>query len=109
MKLLTDELKASLPTLYAQEEKGWEAVAQVKFFTPWGRSTWLATEFDGHDLFFGWAIVGDSPEGELGYFSLSELERVRGPFGLCIERDLYFQPKPLKDAVADFVRSSGLS
>ena len=31
-------------------------------------------------------------ETEWGYFVLSELESVRGPFGLGIERDLYFDP-----------------
>lgn len=31
-------------------------------------------------------------ENELGYFSLSELESVRGNFGLPIERDQSFTP-----------------
>ena len=33
-------------------------------------------------------------EEEWGYFVLSELESVRGPLGLEIERDLYFEPGP---------------
>jgi hypothetical protein len=49
--------------------------------------TWYATEFDGEDLFFG---LVDGLEKEFGYFSLSELESVDGPFGVGIERDLYF-------------------
>jgi hypothetical protein len=32
---------------------------------------------------------------ELGYFTIAELEEVRGPGGLTIERDLYFEPTPL--------------
>ena len=36
-------------------------------------------------------------EKELGYFSLNELESVRGPLGLGIERDKSFKPKPLKE------------
>ena len=36
-------------------------------------------------------------ELELGYFSLSELQSVRGPWGLPIERDLHFEPKTLKE------------
>ncbi len=32
---------------------------------------------------------------ELGYFSLDELRTVRGPLGLRIERDLWWQPAPL--------------
>ena len=35
-------------------------------------------------------------EDELGYFSLNELENLKGPFGLKVERDLYFQPTDLK-------------
>jgi hypothetical protein len=31
------------------------------------------------------------------YFLLSELESVRGPFGLPIERDLYFWPQYFKE------------
>jgi hypothetical protein len=49
-------------------------------------------QFDGSDLFFG-AVAGI--EFELGYFRLSELEETRGPFGLPIERDLYFKSTPL--------------
>ena len=33
-------------------------------------------------------------ENESGYFRLSELEAARGPLGLAIERDLYFEPTP---------------
>ena len=42
-------------------------------------------------LFFGY-VVGH--EAEWGYFRLSELEVVRGPGGLWIERDLYFNSGP---------------
>ena len=53
-----------------------------------------ASEFDGEDIFFG-LVIG--MEMELGYFSLSELESVRGSLGLPIERDLYFKPKTLQE------------
>jgi hypothetical protein len=36
-------------------------------------------------------------ELELGYFSLKELRKVKGPLGLSVERDLYFEPKSLND------------
>jgi hypothetical protein len=68
-----------------------------KFFTPDSQWTWYVLEFDGEDIFFGY-IVGF--EAELGYFSLSELESVRGPWGLPIERDLYFKPAPLSEVRA---------
>ncbi len=94
MKLLTKELLKKLPDLYSQEEKGLNAVAVVKFFTPDSSWTWYATEFDGEDLFFG---LVDGFEKELGYFRLSELKQVRGKLGLPIERDLYFKPKTLEE------------
>jgi len=58
MKLLTKEILEKLPKLYTQEEKGLEAIAIVKFFTPDSNWTWYATEFDGDDLFFG-LVEGD--------------------------------------------------
>ena len=94
MKLLTAKIKSKLPTLYSQE-KIKDPIVQVKFFTPDSSFTWFATEFDGEDTFFGKVFSNLCPEGELGYFSLSELESIKGPMGLKIERDLYFEPKPL--------------
>jgi hypothetical protein len=32
-----------------------------------------------------------------GYFSLKELQEVKGPIGLPIEKDLYYEPKSLKE------------
>ena len=90
MKLLTAGLRRKLPPLYAVDRGTAEPIAQVKFFTPWTSWTWYAMEFDGEDIFFG---LVDGIELEFGYFSLSELESIRGPGGLRIERDLYFQPQ----------------
>ena len=94
MKLITEEIRKNLPKLYEQDGKGLDAIAYVKFFTPDSNWTWYVTEFDGKDTFFG---LVDGFEKELGYFSLSELENVRGNLGLRVERDLYFQPKTLKE------------
>ena len=97
MKLLTKEIRKKLPALYSQEHLGSKAVAVVKFFTPSSSWTWWATEGseqDGDFVFFG---LVEGHERELGYFSLSELEKVRGPLGLKIERDLYWQPKTLEE------------
>ena len=89
--LLTEALRQSLPSLYATESVD-NPTVHAKFFTPWTSWTWYATEFDGVDVFFG-LVVGH--EVELGYFSLKELESIRGPGGLRIERDLSFKPTPL--------------
>ncbi len=93
MTLLTAEIRRRLPSLYATEEES-DATVQVKLFTPWTSWTWYVIEFDGDDLCFG---LVDGYELELGYFSLSELESIRGPGGLTIERDLTFTPRPLSE------------
>ncbi len=94
MKLLTKALLRKLPPLYSQEEKGMEAVAWVKFFTPASGWTWWASEFDGEDLFFG---LVHGFEKELGYFRLSEIQGVHGVFGLPVERDRHYRPKTLRE------------
>jgi hypothetical protein len=91
MNLLTDEIKHQLPPLYSTEQTP-DPTAWVKFFTPDASWTWYATEFDGEDTFFG--LVQGQDE-ELGYFSLSELQTLQGPFGLRVERDISFKPTPL--------------
>jgi hypothetical protein len=94
MKMLTKELRKKLPALGEGD-----GTAHVKFFTPWTNWTWYATEFDGEDMFFG---LVDGHEKEIGYFTLSELEAVNGPFGLKIERDLYWTPVKVYEAEPEF-------
>jgi Protein of unknown function (DUF2958) len=89
--LLTDELRRTLPPLYATETDA-DPIVQVKFFTPDAQWTWGAIEFDGDDTFFGFV---KGLEDEMGYFSLSELQEIRGHLGLPVERDLSFEPTRL--------------
>jgi hypothetical protein len=96
MQLLTNELRQRLPPLYSSENEA-DPFVICKFFTPDSSWTWYAMEFDGDDTFFGWV---EGLENELGYFSLSELESVRGPLRLAIERDLYFEPCRLSQVKA---------
>jgi hypothetical protein len=92
MKLLTKEILAKLPPIGSQESNP-DPTVVVKFFDPCGSWTWYATEFDpATGEFFG---LVDGFEQELGYFHLAELESVRGPLGLGIERDLHWTPRPL--------------
>ena len=98
MELLTKELREKLPPLGATEKIPLtEKVCIVKFFQPWGSWTWYAVEFDGKDIFFG---LVDGFELEWGSFSLSELKSLEGPFGLAIERDLYFGMPKMEDIPA---------
>ncbi len=94
LELMNDAIREQLPPLYSNEKTGMNAVAPVKYFTPDGGWTWYASEFDGADTFFG---LVSGLEIELGYFSLSELQGVRGSLGLPVERDIYYEPKTLQE------------
>ncbi|MAU13876.1 MAG: hypothetical protein CL607_28925 [Anaerolineaceae bacterium] len=81
-----------IPSLYSTENDGKQAVVSVKYFTPDVNWTGYPTEFHSRDFFFG---LVDVLEVEFGYFSLRELQEVRGALGLPIERDLDFRPQTL--------------
>jgi exonuclease III len=112
MKLLTEEIRRNLPPLYAQDGKGGKAVAYVKFFTPSSSWTWWATEGspikdeNGNEIDFHFFGLVEGQFKELGYFSLKELEEVRGPMGLPIERDLYWQPKALEEIAPEMFKKT---
>lgn len=98
MKLLTKALAKNIPAIYDQDGKGMEATAYVKLFAPWTNWTWYITEMNPETgECFG---LVDGLERELGYFNLKELEAVKGPFGLKIERDRWFDAKPLANCFA---------
>jgi hypothetical protein len=95
MKLLTKDILKKLPAQGSTIGQGKDAIAQVKFFTPDSNWTWYAVEYNPDaKMFFG---LVDGFEKELGYFGLEELEQIRGPMGLNLERDLYFDPVPLRE------------
>lgn len=95
-KLLTSELRKVLPPLYANAklENVDDAVVYVKLFSCYGSGgDWWITEFDGQDLLFGYADLGQG--GEWGYISLSELQSLRVYRGQlqAVERDTCWTPK----------------
>ncbi len=105
MILLTPELRDSL--LANGRLPDVDHVPVVKFFNPVGAATWLATELDADgDTLFGLADLGFGCP-ELGSFSLSEIASVRLPFGLGIERDLYFEAAFPLSVYAEAARKAG--
>jgi len=99
MKLLTKELEKKIPALYATEDIPIkDKVVTAKYFTPWGSYSFFVIE-GGHedDDYIFWGLVTGLYEDELGYSSLKEMESAVGPYGLKMERDLHFTPKPLSD------------
>ena len=97
MKLLTKELEKKIPALYSTDGKTplEDKICYIRFFHPRSSWTWFAVEYDPESkIFFGW-VDGSFPEW--GEFSLEEMESVKDSWGLGIERDLYFTPKPMKN------------
>ena len=91
MELIPQNLLKTIPKLYETEEQNNPIVYIKLFLDGW---TWHITELsiDG-DICFGYVV---SPfESELGYFSLKELETIKGALGLSVERDLSFKPTAL--------------
>lgn len=102
MKLLTKEITDRFAKVGRQEDVK-DPIVIAKFFDPTGSATWFATEYDpAEKMFFGYATLFGlgSPEDEFGYFSLEELESVRGRFGLGIERDRGFTEKPISEIIS---------
>lgn len=95
MKLITSDIvkKIKKYPLYSQDGKGKDAEVIAKFFTPDAQATWLITEADptanGDYEMFGY-ITLNGYDWEWGYVFLSEIQKVRGRFGLPVERDKYF-------------------
>ena len=89
---IPEDMADKIPALYSTEDSE-DPVAVLKFFTPDSSWTWYLTEYDPEQrLAFG-LVIGH--ERELGYFSFTELEVLRGPRGLPVERDLHFEPTPV--------------
>ncbi|MDG2535269.1 DUF2958 domain-containing protein [Sphingomonas sp. HITSZ_GF] len=105
MMLLTPELRAALRAQYRSDVGGKRPL--VKLFNPLSAATWLASELaeDGNAL-FGLADLGFGCP-ELGWFSLSEIEALRLPFGLRIERDLHFSTNVSLSDWAGWARKAG--
>jgi len=103
MSLLTKTLMKTLPGRREQDGLGDEAIAHAKFFTPDAQWTWYVLEAEvvpddvagGYDVEFFGFVVGQF--AELGYFTLSQLQSVRGGLGLEVERDRWFRPKRLSE------------
>ncbi|MGJ7491405.1 DUF2958 domain-containing protein [Variovorax sp. ZT4R33] len=109
-KLITDEQRAQLLANGRQSigNPDFDPMPVVKLFTPDAGATWLLAEIDPDDetRAFGLCDLGQGFP-ELGYASLEELETLRGPLGLPVERDLYFRADKPISAYARETRTAG--
>jgi hypothetical protein len=105
MSLIPDDLKKLMLAngKRSGRQERFDPFPVVKLFTPWGAATWLLSELDplDQDIAFGLCDLGMGFP-ELGSVRLSELESVKGPFGLGVERDIAFlADKPLSGYAED--------
>ena len=118
MNLLPKEITASLPSLNSRQRVK-DPLVRLKLFSPVGKATWYITKgspigkngeviagkggipvaYDPavHTDFVFFAYVTGLVEDadEWGEVSLKELEALRLPLGLRVERDLDFIPAPI--------------
>ncbi|MFC1878262.1 DUF2958 domain-containing protein [Thermodesulfobacteriota bacterium] len=85
-----------IPRLYVTEDTPLkEKIVQMHFFIL--ECDWFITEFDGEDIFFGYALLnGDQQNAEWGYISLKELQELSIK-GIEIDREIHWKPKPARE------------
>ena len=90
---LPEEIKQMLIDEHNRTEKEKTGLALVKYFG--GSGTWWVSEYDPEiDLFFGKAEIHFK---EYGYTQRRELRETRFSRFLWIERDFWFEPRPLEE------------
>lgn len=101
MKLITKEIEARFAAIGSQSQE-LDPVVVAKFFVPWGAASWFATEYNAEDnICFGYVkgLVEGEWNDEWGSFSIDELESIKGPLHLGVERDLHFAEQPFSQTV----------
>jgi len=111
MKLLPYRIRERLPGLGGQDGRSGKAVAYAKCFSADGPSAWYITEGspvrDKDNFVVDYALFGlvEGQSKGLGFFMLSDLETIRGPMGLPIERDLRWEPKTLEEIAPEMFKT----
>ena len=114
MKLLTKPLEAKLIAnfrtnlVHIEDDGNTEDLKPVVKFFGGGACTWLITELDPDtNIMFGLCDIGQG-FAEIGSVSFDELSSLRfPPFGLPIERDMWFEADKTLDGYATEARKLG--
>lgn len=108
MELFTPEIEQQLQ---AQYHLGGDLDRQnviCKIFNPYGNGTWYLINQDPDDPDYLWCIA-DLFEVEVGSVLKSELVSFKiPPFGLSLERDLYFKPINAAEAYKKLINGEAL-
>lgn len=89
---------AQLPKLYDTESTPpVDKIIYLHFFI-FG-SDWFITEFDGDDIFYGYAILnGDLQNAEWGYISFNELKQINID-GVEIDCEINWKPRSFSKVI----------
>jgi len=109
MKIITKEIeKAFTKQGYTGNKSMSDIKIVMKLFGGGGFSWYLYEKLDD-DAYMAFVNLGDSQMAEIGTVSMRELMSIKfPPFGLGVERDLYFKPlkRTLKDVI-DTIKKGG--
>lgn len=95
---------AKIPKLYETENIPLEdKIIYMHFFV--GGSDWFIAEYDGKDIFFGFAVLNsDYMNAEWGYAPFSELKEINIK-GIQIDRDLFWEAR--KTSEVELIKKCG--
>jgi hypothetical protein len=81
-----------LPKLYETEEIPLtDKLIHLHFFI--GGCDWYIAEYDGEDLFWGYANLNDPEMAEWGYISFQELKEIKIQGGFEIDCEIFDPPR----------------
>jgi len=87
--LIPQEILKTIPNLYETQDLE-DPICHIKLFTPDANFTWYIIESSiDEDICYGYV---KGLEAELGYFSLNEIQQIRGSLNLPVEIDSSFKP-----------------
>ena len=87
--LIPKEILNNIPNLYETQDLE-DPICHIKLFTPDANFTWYIIESSiDEDICYGYV---KGLESELGYFSLNEIQQIRGSLNLPVEIDRSFKP-----------------
>jgi hypothetical protein len=92
MELITKELHEAFKKQGDTSEKQAKDIPVIcKLFNPVGPGTWWVYEHVEGDVYMAYALLDEPMFAELGTISINEMQALKLPFGLGIERDIHFE------------------
>ena len=109
MKIITKAIETAFAKQGDTSQKSMSEIKVVVKLFGGGAFSWYLYEKIDDDIYMAFVNLGDAEMAECGTVSLSEILSAKfPPFGLGVERDMYFKPlsRTLKDVV-DTVQNGG--